>query len=79
MARRHLVAAMLVAGGLGLGGCASQSEVDQLRTDVNALRSDVSAMQNDVRRAVQASEAAAAEARAASERVNRAFNQSLRK
>jgi outer membrane murein-binding lipoprotein Lpp len=48
MVRRKLFALTVMAAVAGVAGCATQGEVDQLKSEVSALRSDVTALQGQV-------------------------------
>ncbi|TVR84237.1 MAG: murein lipoprotein [Rhodospirillales bacterium] len=75
MIRRNLMAVMVVAGTALVAGCASQAEVDQLKTDVAGLRADVNALQGQM----QATQDAAMRAQQSAERVEAMFRGQLRK
>ncbi len=76
MVRSKIVALMMLGAVAGVAGCATQGEVDQLRSEVAGLRSDVNALQaqmQGIRDSVD--RAAAAEA----ERQDRMYQRGLRK
>jgi hypothetical protein len=85
-----LKSAVVAVSILALSGCATKAELQDLRAkhnaDVDALRSDVAKAQktaNDAmalaQKASQDAADAAAQAKAASERADRIFRESLRK
>jgi len=82
----RILAAAALAAPLALGGCASQSEVDQLRSELSTAQSEASAAKAEA--AAAKAEAAAATARAeaaekaaadTSRKADRMYSRSLRK
>jgi outer membrane murein-binding lipoprotein Lpp len=76
MIRRKLFALMIVGAVAGVAGCATQGDVDQLRSEVAALRTDVNALQaqmQGIRDSVDRSAAMDAE------RQERMYQRGLRK
>lgn len=84
MQRFFAVSAILVP--LAVGGCASQSEVDQLRSDLSKAQATAAAAQAEARAAKEDAMAANARADAAtkaaadvSRKADRMYDRSLRK
>lgn len=75
MIRRKLFPMVVVGAMAVVAGCASQGEVDQLKSEVAALRSDV----NQLQAQMQSTQDAAMRAQESSERVERMFSGSMRK
>ena len=77
MVRRKLFALTVVGVAMaGVAGCATQGDVDQLRSEVSALRSDVNALQGQVQGIQDSVDRAAA---ASAERQERMYDRGLRK
>ena len=76
MVRSKLVALMVMGAVAGVAGCATQGDVDQLRSEVSALRSDVNALQAQMQGVRDSVDRAAA---ADAERQDRMFQRGLRK
>jgi outer membrane murein-binding lipoprotein Lpp len=76
MIRSRLFALAIVGAVAGVAGCATQGEVDQLRSEVSGLRSDVNALQAQMQGVRDSVDRAAA---ADAERQDRMFQRGLRK
>lgn len=76
MVRSKIVALMMLGAVAGVAGCATQGDVDQLRSEVASLRSDVNALQAQMQGIRDSVDRAAA---ADAERQDRMFQRGLRK
>jgi outer membrane murein-binding lipoprotein Lpp len=76
MVRRKLFVLLIIGATVGVAGCATKGEVDQLKSEVSALRSDVNALQAQM----QGIQDSVDRARAmATERQERMYEKGLRK
>lgn len=76
MVRSKIVALMMLGAVAGVAGCATQGDVDQLRSEVASLRSDVNALQAQMQGIRDSVDRAAA---ADAERQDRMYQRGLRK
>ena len=83
---QRLFAVSAILAPLALGGCASQSEVDQLRSDLSKAQAAAAAAEAEARAAKEEAKAANARAEAAtkaaadvSRKADRMYDRSLRK
>jgi len=76
--KRFFAVSALVAP-LALGGCASQSEVDQLRSELDKAQASAEAAKAEAAAATARAEAAENAAADSSRKADRIYNRSLRK
>lgn len=77
MVRRKLFALMIMGVAVtGVAGCATQGDVDQLKSEVSALRSDVNALQGQMQGIRDSMDRSAA---MDAERQDRMYQKGLRK
>jgi outer membrane murein-binding lipoprotein Lpp len=76
MVRRKLFALLIIGATVGVAGCATKGEVDQLKSEVAALRSDVNAMKGQMQSIRDSMDRSAA---MDAERQDRMYQRGLRK
>jgi outer membrane murein-binding lipoprotein Lpp len=76
MVRRKLFVLLIIGATVGVAGCATKGEVDQLKSEVAALRSDVNAMKGQMQGIRDSMDRSAA---MDAERQDRMYQRGLRK
>jgi outer membrane murein-binding lipoprotein Lpp len=76
MVRRKLFALVIMGAMAGVAGCATQRDVDELRSEVSAIRSDVNALQTQMQGIRDSMDRSAA---MDAERQERMYQKGLRK
>lgn len=76
---RRVLAISVLLVPMAIGGCALQSEVDQLRSDVSKAQAAAEAAQAEARAANARADAATKSAADVSRKADRMYNRSLRK
>jgi outer membrane murein-binding lipoprotein Lpp len=72
-------AAIIAVPLIFLAGCASQADLDALRSDVDKLRAQVTTAESRAMKAEHAAAISEAEAKAASKKADQIYRESLRK